>query len=320
MDKLIIKVLSLIDRNNLIEKGQTVLLAVSGGYDSMCMLYLLDEIKKIRGFDIKVMHLNHSFREQADCDFQFVKSVSEKLGLEFFGKKVDVMQYAKEKNISFETAGREVRYQFFNEVALRFPNSVIATAHNANDNVESFFMHLMRGSGLNGLCGIAVKRDNIIRPIIELTRQEIEEYCDKNGIVPVIDITNESDDYTRNDIRHNVIPEVLKRCSIDSLIRTMDIIYEDNKFCENYVKTVAKNCIIQYNGYSKIKIKQFNLLEKSVKRRILYDFLKQDTMASVVHIDSIIDIASKNRGGSEVELPGGKAIRLNKGMLEIYER
>ena len=319
MDKLIIKVLSFIDKYQLIENKKTVLAAVSGGYDSLCMLYVLNEIKKIRGFDLKVMHLNHDFRKEADSDMEFVKSVSEKLGLEFFGEKVNVEQYAKKHGISFETAGRQVRYEFFDRVASQFPDSVIATAHNANDNIESFFMHLMRGSGLNGLCGISAKRDNVIRPLLFVTREEIESYSKENKIVPVIDITNESDDYTRNDIRHNVIPEVLKRCSIDSLVRTMDIINEENNFFEQYVKSIAKSCIIEYNEISKIDVKQFNVLDKAIKRRILYEFLKDCPDVGLVHIDGIIEIADKNRGGSVSELPRGKKIKLNKGMLEIYE-
>ena len=319
MDKLIIKILSVIDKYQLIEKNQTVLAAVSGGHDSLCMLYLLNEIRKIREFDLKVMHLNHSFREEADSDMEFVKSVSQKLGLEFFCEKVNVEQYAKQNGISFETAGRLVRYDFFDRVASQFLHSVIATAHNANDNIESFFMHLMRGSGLNGLSGISIKRDNIIRPLLFITREEIERYCNEKGIVPVLDITNDSDDYTRNDIRHNVIPAILNRRSIDSLTRTMDIINEENIFFEQYVKSIAKNCIIKYNDVAKIDIKQFNLLDKAVKRRILYEFLKDGPDVGLIHIDSIIEIASKNRGGSVSELPGGKKIKLNKGMLEIYE-
>ena len=224
MDKLIIKVLSFIDKYQLIENKKTVLAAVSGGYDSLCMLYLLNEIKNIRGFDLKVMHLNHDFRAEADSDMEFVRSVSEKLGLEFFCEKVNVEQYAKVHGISFETAGRQVRYDFFDRVASQFQKSVIATAHNANDNIESFFMHLMRGSGLNGLSGISAKRDNIIRPLLFVTREEIENYCKENNIVPVIDVTNESDDYTRNDIRHNVIPSVLERCSIDSLTTFSNVV------------------------------------------------------------------------------------------------
>ncbi len=318
MDKFIVKVLKTVDKYNMIASGDTVLAAVSGGYDSLCMLYVLKEICKIRGCDLAVMHVNHSFRKEADSDAQFVKETAESLGLEFHLKKADVSKYAKDKGVSFETAGREIRYEFFDRVAKQYKSPKIATAHNANDSAESFFMHLLRGSGLNGLTGIAPKRDNIIRPLIEITREEIEGYCNKNGIVPVIDITNESDDYARNDIRHNVMPAVLERCSIDSLLRTMDIIREDEAFCEKSVKSVENTCVLNYNGKLMVDIRQFNLLSLSERRRILYNIFKEyDKQISLVHIDNIISVASKNRGGSACTVPGDITIKINKGKLEI---
>lgn len=321
MDKFIIKVLKTIDKYGMIKKGDTVIAAVSGGYDSMCMLHILNEVRKIRGFSLAAAHVNHSLREAADSDEEYVKACAVKLGIKFHSLKADVSAYAKEKDISFETAGREIRYGFFDKVADMYENALIATAHNANDSVESFFMHLMRGSGLNGLGGISAVRGRIIRPLIEIPRQEIECWCDENGVVPVHDITNSSDDYTRNDIRHNVIPQVLKRCSIQSLLRTMDIIREDDKVCEKYVKTVAKNVILDYNGILKIDIKRFNALEKSVKRRILYELLKdREKQAGLFHIDSIISLAETNRGGSMLKLPGKTKITIKKGMLEFDEQ
>lgn len=320
MDKFIVKVLKTVDKYNMIQSGNTVLAAVSGGYDSLCMLYVLKEICKIRNCELAVMHLNHSFRAEADSDAQFVKETCEKLSVPFHLKKVDVSKYAEDNGISFETAGREIRYEFFGEVAKEYKSPVIATAHNANDSVESFFMHLLRGSGLSGLTGIAPKRDNIIRPLIEITREEIENYCNKNNIVPVIDITNESDDYARNDIRHNVMPEILKRCSIDSLLRTMDIIREDDAYCEKYVKSVEKEIVINYNGELTVKVKEFNTLTMAEKRRILYNIFKEyDRQISLVHIDSIICLAQANRGGSVCEVPGDITIKIEKGMLKIYE-
>lgn len=320
MNKFIIKVLKTVDKYNMIKSGQTVLAAVSGGYDSLCMLYVLKEMSAIRGFDVAVMHVNHSFRAEAVSDAEFVRQTADKLGCKFYLKKADVSGYAAQKGISFETAGREIRYAFFDEVSKEYPDCVIATAHNANDSVESFFMHLLRGSGLNGLTGIAPKRDNIIRPLIEISRNEIESFCNENKLVPVIDITNESDDYARNDIRHNVLPSVLERCSIDSLLRTMDIIREDDAVCEKYVKTVAKNCVLNYNDNLQINVREFNLLELSAKRRLLYNIFKNcDKQVSLVHIDSIISVAERNRGGSECVIPGNIKIKLEKGLLSIYE-
>ena len=140
MDKFIIKVLGTIDKYNMVKEGQTVVMGISGGYDSMSMLYALNEIRKIRHFDICAVHINHAFRDEADADCEYVKNVCEKLNIQFFGKKFDVENYAKENKISFETAGRDIRYAYFKEISQKFENPVIATAHNANDSIESFFI------------------------------------------------------------------------------------------------------------------------------------------------------------------------------------
>ena len=316
MDKFIVKVLGTIDKYNMIKEGQTAVMGISGGYDSMSMLYALNEIHKIRHFDICAVHINHSFRDEADADCEYVKDVCDNLKIPFFGKKFDVERYANENKISFETAGREIRYSYFEEISKKFENPVIATAHNANDSIESFFMHLMRGSGLSGLRGILPVRGNVIRPVIECNREEIEAFCKRNNIEIRNDITNASDDYTRNDIRHNIVSEVIKRCSTDSLMRTMDVISADDAFIEEYVAPIRDKYILCKDNIIQIDLKRFNPLHKAVKRRIIKSVLPFNNMG-MIHIDECIEMANNNRGGKVSLLPNGVKIEINKGILFI---
>lgn len=321
MEKLTKKVLLTIDKFNMIKKGMVVIAAVSGGHDSLCMLSILNSLRAIRGFELCAAHVNHSFRDEADADEQFFHNTCNSLGIKAFSKKVDVLQYSKEHKISFETAGREVRYNYFDSLMQEIPNSVVATAHNANDSAESFFMHLMRGSGLAGLTGIKPIRGKIIRPMIEISRLEIEAYCEENNLTPRIDITNFEDNYKRNDIRHNVMPPILQRTEIDTLSRTMQILATEEEFLQEYASEIVDKYILFNENSAIIEVKNFNPLPLAIKRRLLrLALLKMQTKEmGLVHIDSIISIAEKNYGGKCTVLPGEITVSLTSGIITIKE-
>ena len=306
------KVLRTIDKYGMTAPAQTVIAAVSGGYDSICMLHILKELMPLRKFDVCVAHVNHCLRTEADSDMQFVESAAKRLRLLCHTVKIDVAAYADDNKISIETAGREVRYKYFNEIAERYPSAVVATAHNANDGIESFFMHLMRGCGLAGLTGIKAKRGNIIRPLIEVNREEIERFCRENSLPIVQDITNFSDEFTRNDIRHSIVAPMLERCSTDCLSRTMCVLSDEEDFLQNYTRTV----ICDYVNYNKIDVKKFNRLHIAVKRRILREIIPKPDVG-LVHIDSCINLAEKNYGNKVLILPGGTEVKISKGILTV---
>ena len=312
-------ILETVDKYNMIECGQTVIAAVSGGYDSLCMLNVLCNLRRLRGFDVCVAHVNHMLRDEADSDEAFVRNDAERLGIEVYTKKVDVSAYAEKNKVSFETAGRILRYDFFDEVAKKYENTVIATAHNANDSAESMIMHLMRGSGLTGLVGIRPKNKNIIRPLIEADRTDIEKYCDEKGIVPRHDCTNDTDDYHRNDIRHNVMAPMLERCSLSSLCRTMDVLSAEDEFLEQYTKVILSNYVKNTDGSKRISVRDFNKLPLGIKRRLLKAVIDDtpENQLCLVHIDDIIGMAEKNYGGKQICLPGGIAVRMEKGEIII---
>ena len=310
-------VLETIDKYNMIEKGQTVIAAVSGGYDSLCLLHVLCGLRRLRGFELCVAHVNHMLRDEADGDEKFVLKEAEKLGVLAYTKKVNVSKYAEENKISFETAGRILRYSFFDEIAEKYDNTVIATAHNANDSAESMLMHLMRGSGLTGLVGIRPKNENIIRPLIEADRIDIEKYCDERGIIPRHDCTNDSDDYHRNDIRHNILAPMLERCSLASLCRTMNVLSAEDDFLDDYTRKICKKLIKTVEEEKHISVKEFNVLPIAVRRRVLKSVINDsaDNQLCLVHIDDIISMAEKNYGGKQICLPGGNIAKLKNGKI-----
>lgn len=313
-------ILETIDKYGMIKEGQTVIAAVSGGYDSLCMLNVLCALKRLRKFEVCAVHINHKLRDEADADEEFVKNEAQRLGIECHSKAFDVSGYAEKNRVSFETAGREIRYNYFAEIAGLYSNSVIATAHNANDSAESMLMHLMRGCGLTGLTGISAVKGNIIRPLIEADRQSIEKYCDEKGLVPRHDVTNDTDDYRRNDIRHNVLSPMLERCSLSCLVNTMEILAEDDGFLEEYSKMVSENIIRNTDNGIRIGVREFNKLHPSIKRRVLKIALGEtdaDNQICLVHIDEIIKMAQKNYGGKLTKLPGGKIVKIENGEVVL---
>ena len=185
-------------------QGRRVVVGFSGGSDSAALLSILNELADEWGLDLIAAHVNHGIRgAEADRDEVFVREFCEKRNIPLRVARFDVPGICAQTGESAEECGRRLRYGFFRSVD---PDALIATAHNLDDCAETFFLNLARGTGLKGLCGIPPVRDNIIRPLIDCTKAEILEYCEKNNIPYVTDSTNLSSDYNRNRIRHGVLP------------------------------------------------------------------------------------------------------------------
>lgn len=299
------KVLNTIEKFNLIKKGDGIVLGVSGGPDSISMLNILNEIKDELEFKIYVAHINHMIREEADDDEKYVQEYCQKNNIEFYSKRIDVQQIANNKKIGTEEAGRNIRYEFFEEVMVKVGANKIAVAHNKNDKIETIIMNLLRGSGLSGLKGIEPIRDNkYIRPLIECERQEIEQYCEEQQLNPRIDKTNFENDYTRNKIRNIVIPYIKQEFNpniIQTLDRLSEVASEESNYIELQAKEIYEKLLIENNSERIIlRLKEFNKQEKVIQNRIILLATKQ-LMGSTqriekIHIEDIIKLCKNNVG------------------------
>lgn len=197
---------------------------VSGGPDSICLLDVLNKIRNDEkiSFKILVAHVNHMIREEAGEDEEFVKKYCEEKNIQFFSKKVDIQKIAEQNKMGTEETGRIERYKFFEEVLKSNNGTKIATAHTKSDNAETVLMNIIRGTGTSGLAGIKAKRDEIyIKPLIEIKREEIEEYCKENNLNPRHDKTNDEIVYTRNKVRNILIP-LLKTSFNPSIVDSLN--------------------------------------------------------------------------------------------------
>ena len=268
------KVIQTIQKNHLIETGDKVIIGVSGGPDSICLLHILNEIKEILGITLYVAHVNHKIRKNANLDEQYVQEFCKKINIPFFAKQIDVQKIAKQNKIGLEEAGRKARYDFFEEVFEKTKANKIATAHTANDNAETVIMHFIRGTGLNGLKGIEKTRQNkYIRPLIECTREEVEEYCEKNNLNPRIDETNEENIYTRNKIRNICIPYIKNEFNqniVKTINRLAEIVTEEDEYLQNQTEKIYHElCEKENKTLIVLNLKKFNQEHLVIKRRIL---------------------------------------------------
>ena len=300
------KVLETIKKYNLIEDGDKLVLAVSGGPDSISMLNILNELKNesVIDFSFCVAHVNHMIREEAKDDEEYVKNYCKQNGIDFYSKSIDVQKLANNNKVGTEEAGRYVRYKFFDEVLEETSSNKIAIAHNKNDKAETMIMNIMRGSGITGLKGIEPKRGKYIRPLIECERFEIEDYCEKEKLNPRIDKTNFENTYTRNKIRNIVIPYVKREFNpniIENLNRLSELVIDEENYVEKQVEKVYKGLLDSENEKEIIlDLKSFNKQEKVIKSRvILYTITRlfgTSKEISKVHIDDIIKLCENNIG------------------------
>lgn len=241
----------------MINKGEKILVAFSGGCDSVCLALALNSL----GYEIGLAHVNHNLRDSAKNEAEFCENFAKSLSVPFYLASPDVKGYAEEKKVSIETAGRILRYEFFESVK---GYEKIATAHHKNDCAETVVQHLTRGSGLKGLTGILPVRGKFIRPLINLTRNEIEKTVEDFGAKYCTDESNFSDHYSRNRIRLNVIPllEQENEKAVDNICKTASLLQSD----EEFLTSLAKN---ELNGECEIEVSHLKSLPYPIAYRIL---------------------------------------------------
>lgn len=234
------EVLDYIKRNELIEKDDRILIAFSGGADSLALLSILNELKDKLGITIGACHLNHMLRgDDAKEDERFCRETAEKFSIPFFAKSEDARAYSIENGVSIEVAGRELRYAFFKEIMVKERYGKCAVAHHQNDQAETILLNLLRGTGLNGLSGISAKRDEFIRPLLFLSKKEILSYLKEKKLYGREDLSNEENIYQRNKIRNELVPYIEKNFNPDfsrTLARMGDTLSIDLDFIEGEVR------------------------------------------------------------------------------------
>ena len=301
----------------MLHDGDTVIVGVSGGADSVCLLFLLCYLKyeKIYDIDIKVVHINHMIRDNAKSDARFVEELCKELekrfsiSLSYHLFEIDVHGYAKENGLSVEEAGRYLRYDAFNQV-LGDKKGKIAVAHHANDRAETMLFNLFRGSGIKGLTGISPVNDKIIRPLLNEERSQIEAFLKSEGLNYVTDETNLTDDYTRNKIRHNII-EYVEENIIKGAVRNMTNAAKQldkaDEFITECIKISSLKCIsIKEEGRIIINVNALKSEHEYIIDRIIYDSIvyvtqkkKDITSEHVKQVSVLLDAC----GSKQVSLP-----------------
>ncbi|MBR1832880.1 MAG: tRNA lysidine(34) synthetase TilS [Ruminiclostridium sp.] len=287
------KMLAAIERYGMIVPGDRITVGLSGGADSCALLLGLLALRDRLGITVSACHINHNLRgAESDGDEMFVRELcrSREVPLEVF--PIDV-KGAVRKHESLEETARRLRYGCFDRITSG--GAKIATAHTANDNAETVLMNIIRGTGTKGLAGIPPVRGSFIRPLIFCTREDTEEYCRENGIQFVTDSSNLSDDYTRNRVRHKVLPLLAEfnPSVVAAMTRMSEAAGDDAEFLEKYSAEQAEKCAVA-GGYDSRKLKE---LPKAVKFRIIAAELKKNGVEpSKLRIDQCAELIEKGMG------------------------
>ena len=310
--KLIEVIKNTIKKHNLIDDGDRILVGVSGGADSVCLLHCLRQVALELNFSLGAIHINHGIRgEEADRDMEFVKRLCNDLKIEFFIERVDVPKLAKEENLSVEAAGRLARYRAFHRICQDNGYNKIATAHNRDDQAETVLMRIIRGTGLDGLSGIQYKRaDGVIRPILDIERKDIEKYLSENGIAFCTDSTNNDNNYTRNNIRNVLLPMIRSEFNpnINSALSNLaETSAQDGEFINGYASRLYNRINGPIKKPTVLDIESLKMLEESIKVRVIRcavrNVMGKGYKIEKIHINSILNLLDKETG-AKTELPG----------------
>ena len=308
------QVLDTIKKYDLIHHGDGIVVGISGGYDSVCLLHILSSISS--EFDLKLypVHVNHLLRgSEAQRDEDFVKEFCASLGLQVHIKKTDIAAKAQNEKISLEEAGRNARYEEFHRLARQMGAAKIAVAHSKNDQAETILMRIFRGTGPEGLKGIEYKRGEIIRPLLDADRAQIEDYVNAEGLQAVTDSSNLHTDYFRNRIRLQVLPEINRAAGADiteNLLRLSKIIVTDEDFLrynsELYYKKALK---YKKDFYARLDLSQLKKMHPAICSRVLRKVVADITGSinglSYTHIEKVIGLINDGRSGAGIHLPLG---------------
>jgi tRNA(Ile)-lysidine synthase len=327
VSQLLEKVYAAITGHELAKEGDTVIAAVSGGPDSVCLLHALYLLSGRLGIKLHAIHINHMLRGcESDADERYTTGLCRKLGIPLHAVPADVGELSRRRGLSLEEAGREARYAEFEKYAAQTGAAAVAVAHNRNDQAETVLMHILRGSGLSGLSGMEYRRGRIIRPLLEIDRTEIDEYCREHGLEPRTDSTNLEDEFTRNRVRLNLIPYIDSNFDTDitgSLCRLSRLAGLDGDYLEKCAGEEYGACLEESGGgFIRLKLDALRRLHPAILGRVLRLALHKLTGSlkgiESIHVDILSDMILKGVTGPVVQLPRNIRAGIFYGVLKIY--
>ena len=321
------KIKCYVEKYQMLTNEDGVIVGVSGGADSVCLLLVLLELQKEIGFDLVAVHVNHGLRGiDAETDEVFVRSFCEERGVPLETYSVDVAHVAKERKQSTEEAGRELRREFFEQARIKHKGTKIALAHHKNDNAETFLFRLARGTGIKGLGGMAPVADHYIRPLLCVKREEIEAYLVEQDILYCTDASNESDEYARNRVRNHLIPYMessLNEKTVCHIDETMEYIRQVQEYLEEQATPYMTACLVRTeNGY-RILQEEYNRTPKVLRpillKKILVNVCQREKDLESVHLHQIEELFDRQTG-RKIHLPYQMEAKRVYDGVEIYQK
>lgn len=311
-------------KHNMLEQSDKVIAGVSGGADSICLLFMLLRLREELGYTLVVVHVHHGLRgKSADADAEYVKQICKEHKIELKIYREDVGAYGRERHLTIEEAGRDVRRRCFLDALNGYEGTKIALAHHQNDNVETMLWNLCRGAGIKGLGGMLPKNGVYIRPLLCLKRKDIESYLEERGISYCTDETNFEDVYTRNKVRNHMIPymeeQINVRC-VDHMAETMEQMRRLGEYVDQQAQEWEEKCTrIQTDGRAILKGKEYEKIPQALKPYVLYGIIAKSAGRrkdiEAVHVRMTEGLLYK-QVGREVHLPYGLiAKRCYEGIL-----
>lgn len=308
------KIENFINQYDLSAKDKVIAVGFSGGFDSMCLLHIVNELSKKYGFKVVACHLNHNWRgEESLAEAKNCEDFCNKNNIEFYTETLD----ANEKHT--ETRARELRYEFFNRVIEKFNADALFTAHTKSDTAETLIYRVTKGTGIKGLQGIAPKLGKIYRPMLDISRNEVEEYCKEHKLNANFDSSNNNNDYARNFIRNKVLP-LLKEINpqIEKSLNSLSILaFEEEQIVKEYI-----NSLNIYDG-DKIKTEVFKNLSKNVQKRVIYEiFVKYDfeyTQEKIENALNFIDENINSKSGKKFSITNGYWLFVSQKYIDVIE-
>lgn len=314
-----------IDRHQLIRQGDKIVVACSGGPDSLALLHILTRLRTSYQMELKAAYLNHMFRPEAAAEAQFVSDMAASWGVDCEHTAIDVPAYIAETGLSTQEAARIVRYRFLYRIAEEWGCAKIATGHHRDDQAETVLLHLLRGAGGAGIGGMRPINGPIIRPLLPISRQEIEDYCRENRLEPVQDSSNWKTDYLRNRIRLELIPMLEKDYNPslrESLWRSAQIIGDEQEAIVAAAREQWSQAVSESKGHLSLAIAALTRLSTAVQRQLLRLLIekKQGHVRGIqfVHVENLIEVARDGVVGTVLELPGG--LRVERSYTELVFR